>query len=224
MKASLRSIAALVAVTLAVLGSTNSLPIETKELEGTIWGTSPPVECPRKTYVLVGTDSFSNAYDGDTSTAEANGLLCIHMQGLPAPSGLIPAQYTTNGGALRNSWSGGKLFVVPQVEGMYLSTPEIADDICATYGALNFYVGGARMAEFHDGDTQAGWTGWAFWSQALLLPMNGRHTFDGRLWVKINDQESNPWSGGGEERLALTFKLVAQLDLCEPEYMFAVPE
>lgn len=166
---------------------------------------------PRKTYVLVGTDTTSNPYNGDTSTGEANSLLCIALMGLAKPGGLLPAQYVTDGGALRNSWSGGKLFVVPAVEGTQLQTEAIADDLCYNYGKMTFGLIGARMAEFHDGDNDEGWAGWAFWGEAVRQPFKGEHTFDGRLWVKISDQSSNPWSTSlKREVMALTFVKIAQ--------------
>lgn len=220
MKASLGSIAALLVVTLAVLSSAEIIPIEEEGPRVPIFDTPieipieipfPPLD-PPKDYVLVGADNFSNPYNGDTSTAEANSLLCILNLGLPQPRGL-PAAVTTPGGALKNSWSGGKLFIVPKVEGTKLTSEIFADAICSGYGAQIFNVHGARMAEFHDGDNAAGWAGWGFWAEALKQPIHGRHTFDGRLWVKINGQSSNPWDNGGGERMALTFMKKAEVRL-----------
>ena len=218
MKASLRSIAALVAVTLAVLSSAQIIPIEEEgprapDVDPPSKQTPikmPPVEM--KDYVLVGADNFSNAYTGDTSTAEANSLLCIYAQGLPKPYGL-PEPVTTPGGALKNSWSGGKLFIVPKVQGTYLASEAIADSLCAKYGEQNFNQHGARMAEHHDGDNTAGWAGWGFWAEALKLPQHGTHTYDGRLWVKINGQPANPWDNGGGVRMAYTWVKKLELTL-----------
>ena len=213
MKASLRSIVALLAFTLAVLSSAQIIPIEegcprapdVEPVYPPVSGSStiqPPP--PPKDYVLVGADAFSNPYKGDTSTAEANSLLCILAQGLPKPLGLLEP-VTTPGGALKNSWSGGKLFIVPKVQGTYLASEAIADTLCANYGAQNFNEYGARMAEFHDGDNKAGWAGWGFWAEALKSPVHGTHTYDGRLWIKINGQPTNPWDNGGGVRMVLTF-------------------
>lgn len=231
MKTSLRLIAAFVAVTLAVLGSAKKLPIDEDPGNSTpiripppadsenpiVYGSAVPAGYPVYApnwcsvcydYVLVGADSSSNAYNGDTSTTQVNKLLCIAPQGLPAPVGLPPPVYTP-GGALKNSWSGGKLFIVPDVRGTDLTSEAVADNICANYGAKNGYptVTGARMAEFHDGQNGAGW---GFWGEKHNLGDN----FDGRLWVKINDQNSNPWSNGGGVRLALTFVKKAIKMLC----------
>ena len=216
MRASLRIIAAFVAVTLAVMSSARQAPIDGGEQVPDAPGSYVPpvtIEHPAtKDYILVGADSVSNPYNGDTSTADANSLLCIYALGLPKPAGL-PAPVTTPGGALKNSWSGGKLFIVPKVEGTYITSPGVADNLCATWGEQYFKTHGARVAEFHDGANTEGWAGWGFWAEALKLPMHGRHTFDGRLWIKINDQSSNPWDNGGGERLALTFVRKSEIKL-----------
>jgi hypothetical protein len=177
---SLMYITALAGITLAVLTSAVEVQDDLKK----------PA---KRTFVLVGVDSTSDPYAGDTPISEAHSMLCLLPVGLPQPVGLKPAAYVTPGGATRNSWSGGKLFAIPLVEGAYLTSQSVADGLCSSYGQMNFGVVGARMAEFHDGDITV-WAGWAFWSEALLLPQNGAHTFDGRLWVRITDQESNPWS------------------------------
>ena len=72
MKASLRSIVALVAVTLAVLSSAQIIPIEEEGPKPPV--VDPPVKEPStrqppvemKDYVVVGADALSNAYNGDT--------------------------------------------------------------------------------------------------------------------------------------------------------------
>ena len=208
MISTLMRIAALAAVTLAVL---------TSGAEAQEDSFRPPYN-PRRTFVLVGVDRTSDPYNGDTLLSEAHSLLCIVPLELPEPKGLTPAAYQTPGGAMRNTWSGGKLFVVPLVEGTYLSSEQVADNLCYSYAKKNFAVYGARMAEFHDGDSKT-WAGWAFWSEALLSPVHGRHTFDGRLWVKINDQPSNPWTTGGDWATALTFVKIAQQD---EEFIFVL--
>jgi hypothetical protein len=200
MLSSLTYITGLAAITLAVLTSAVEVQDDLKR--------SP--YNPKRTFVLVGVDSTSNPYVGDTSISEAHSMLCLLPLGLPQPAKLTPAAYVTPGGATRNSWSGGKLFAIPLVEGAYLTSQSVADGLCSSYGETNFGVTGARMAEFHDGDTEV-WAGWAFWSEALLLPQNGAHTFDGRLWVRINDQETNPWSTSDSRTTkALTFVKLAE--------------
>ena len=227
MKASLHLIAAFVAATLAALGSAKVLPIDEGPSNPNPWPPAEPDYPPPthevptakptewctvcEDYVLVGADSHSNAYNGDTSTTHAGGLLCLAVQGLPKPNGL-PPPVVTPGGALKNSWSGGYLFVVPSVLGTDLTSPAVADNMCATYGAQKFNVHGARMAEFHDGDNAAGWAGWGFWARALKSAMSPNNSYDGRLWIKINDQNSNPWNNGAG--LALTFIKKAMMNLC----------
>ena len=216
MKSSLQFVAALVAVTLALLGSAKVLPIDEdpdNPVKNAPTKFRPPTEdptIPRSTcgiYVLVGADSYSNPYSGDTSTTKASSLLCIHFQGASAPPGL-PPPVVTPGGALKNSWSGGDLFVVPKVLGTDLTSPAVADNMCATHGAQKYGMIGARMAEFHDGDNAAGWAGWGFWGIAAHIS----ETFDGRLWTKINDQNANPWDNGAG--LALTFIKKKSMMLC----------
>jgi hypothetical protein len=181
---------------------------------------SPEGRRPRpqlKNYILVGTDEKSNAYAGDTDTKEAHGLLCIKKLNLPQPSGLSPAPSTTPGGALRDSWSGGYLFVIPNVTGTTLTSRAVADNLCNKYGQSNYGVTDYRMAEFHDGD-QKGLAGWSFWGDAAYSATRGFEGFNDRLWVAINDQNANPWgaynqTADGQSRKALTFNKLAQVRL-----------
>lgn len=227
MKASLHLLAAFVATTLAVLGSAKVLPIDQDPDNPSpikIWPPADEEESAHKVptgkpsawcsicrnYVLVGADSYSNPYHGDTSTTQANSLLCIAGQGIPKPHGL-PDPVVTPGGALKNSWSGAQLFTVPNVLGTDLTSLGHADHICATYGAQKYpSIVGARMAEFHDGDNDAGWAGWGFWGEQAYLS----DTFGGRLWIRINDQSTNPWDNGGGARMVLTFMKKAMIMLC----------
>jgi hypothetical protein len=170
-----------------------------------------------KNYVLFGTDGNSNAYTGDTSTSEAHGLLCLAKVNLPKPAGL-PAPVTTPGGALRDSWSGGYIMVVPNVPGQKLTSKAVADGICNSYGQQNYGVAGFKMAEFHDGDKQAGWAGWSFWGDASLAARRGFEGFNDRVWTSISDQNANPWgvynqTGNGQVRKALTFVKTNQIRL-----------
>jgi hypothetical protein len=169
----------------------------------------PPNPVGLKYYALFGTDGNSNAYTGDASTSEAHGLLCIAKVNLPKPAGL-PAPVNTPGGALRDSWSAGYVMVVPNVPGQKLTSKAVADGICNSYGRQNYGVAGFQMAEFHDGDKQAGWAGWSFWGDASLAARRGFEGFNGRVWTSISDQNANPWgvynqTGNGQIRKALTF-------------------
>ena len=215
MRASLRIIAAFVAATLAVMSSARQAPIDGGEQVPDAPGSYVPpvtIEHPAtKDYILVGADSVSNPYNGDTSTADANSLLCIYALGLPKPAGL-PAAVTTPGGALKNSWSGGKVFLVPHVTGTSITSPAVGDNLCATWGEQTFHTHGARMAEHHDGARSEGWAGWGFWAEKLT-PSQGPQSYDGRLWVKINGQSSNPWDNGGGVRHALTWVKKSEIKL-----------
>jgi hypothetical protein len=180
-------------------GSTGSAPADGR----------PSPQLTIKDYILVGTDAKSNPYTGDTDTKEAHGLLCIKKLSLPQPSGLTPGPSTTNGGALRDSWAGGYLFVVPNVTGTTLTSKAVADNLCNKYGQSNYGVTDYRMAEFHDGDQIAGRAGWSFWGDAAYSATRRFEGFNDRLWVSINDQNANPWQSGK----ALTFAKLAQLRL-----------
>lgn len=144
--------------------------------------------------VLVGTDGASNAYTGDTSIKESRGLMCISKTPLlPLPANtLTPFNTITPGGAIRNSWSGGRLFVVPNISGTLLKSRAVSDQICNKYGQK---IGGARMAEFHDGTPTAGNpAGWSFWADGSVADPNDLVAGKSRLWIAINDQNANPWN------------------------------
>lgn len=143
-----------------------------------------------KIYALFGSDAFTNPYHGDTSTNEVLPLLCIKKMGLPTPAGLYSAT-RTNGGAMRGTWSGGKVIVVPDVQGKSLISKESADLKCQLQGLKVLGEDGFRMAEFHDGDRAAGIAGWDFWADASAIEM--LKISDQRYWVSINDQRANPW-------------------------------
>jgi hypothetical protein len=143
-----------------------------------------------KTYALFGSDASTNPYHGDTDTSAVLPLLAIKKMGLPTPAGLYGAT-RTNGGAMRGTWSGGKVIVVPDVQGNSLASQAIADLQCQLQGLKVLGEDGFRMAEFHDGDRSAGVAGWDFWADASAigtLQISGQ-----RYWVSINDQSANPW-------------------------------
>jgi hypothetical protein len=145
-----------------------------------------------KTYVLFGSDEQTDPYQGDTSVQELRSQLCIRKGSLPQPEGL-PATTTTPGGALRGSWSGGEVLIIPNVPGTALRSQAVADRMCQQVGMATGRGMGFRMAEFHDGDQQAGWAGWDFWAEAYG-PESGLPDGTARYWVHINDQPAaNPW-------------------------------
>jgi hypothetical protein len=144
----------------------------------------------RKPYALFGADAFTNPYSGDTDINAVLPLLGIKKMGLPKPIGL-PSSTTTPGGALRSSWSGGKVIIVPDVQGKTLTSQAIADESCRIQGITYMGEDGFRMAEFHDGDRNAGMTGWDFWADASAMAVLKISSI--RYWVKINDQQANPW-------------------------------
>ncbi len=86
-----------------------------------------------KKYALFGSDNLTNPYQGDTDSNEVRSLLCIQKKNLPAPSGLPPST-TTNGGALRGSWSGGRVLIVPEIQAGTLTSQLLADEKCRLQG------------------------------------------------------------------------------------------
>jgi hypothetical protein len=143
-----------------------------------------------KVYALFGADAMTNPYRGDTDIQAVLPLLAIKKSGLPQPVGL-PCTNTTNGGALRGSWSGGKVIIVPGIQGSSLISQAVADEKCRRQGLQLLGEDGFRMAEFHDGDNNAGWAGWDFWAEASALSVV--KIGETRYWVYINDQPANPW-------------------------------
>jgi hypothetical protein len=142
----------------------------------------------RKFYTLFGADNSTNPYEGDTETRELRSLLCIKKSKLPAPAGLPPATETP-GGALRGTWSGGKVVIAPNVRGTELTSLEVANQKCNAQGMKIWKEEGFEMAEFHDGDRKAGLVGWDFWAE-----VSTKQRLDNtRYWVWIDDTPANPW-------------------------------
>lgn len=143
-----------------------------------------------KTYAQVRYDSQTDPYSGDTSVNQALSLLCIRKSPELAVDP-IPNQTQsaiTPGGASKNSWSGGEIFAIPNVLGSSLVSPEVADGKCNQAGQERYHLSGFRMAEFHDGSAPN--AGWGFWAQSDDPNLSSPGI---RYWVKINDQNANPW-------------------------------
>jgi hypothetical protein len=138
------------------------------------------------TYALVGSDGFTDAYEGDTHTRQFLPVLCIHKNGVPHPgTEVIGPLSWTSGGSARKTWSGGTLALSRPVQGSLLTSRSEADALCASQ-----FGPGYRMAEFHDGD-EGYPSGWDFWDEvrgADLAPFQNT-----RFWVSIDDQNANPW-------------------------------
>jgi hypothetical protein len=143
-----------------------------------------------KQYALFGSDELTNPYQGDTDIKEVHSLLCLQKNNLPAPLGL-PTSMTTAGGALRGSWSGGRVVIVPNVQASKLTSQGLADEKCHLQGQQVTGEDAFRMAEFHDGDRRAGWAGWDFWAEVSSI--EGLDNRNIRYWVRINDRPANPW-------------------------------
>ncbi|MFJ9949343.1 hypothetical protein [Kitasatospora sp. NPDC091207] len=127
--------------------------------------------------VEVGGGTVGDAYYGDTPASATLPVLCLTVDGSPAPAGISIGFY--------NGWAQGTLAVSRPVKGTRLNSRAAADSVCqSTFGI------GWRQAEFHDGHygpdlAQSG--GWNFWGYGNL-PTNTR------FWVAINDQPANPWN------------------------------
>lgn len=109
-----------------------------------------------------------NAYQGDTSCANALPILCLNPDGAPNPG--VATDFT-------NGWARGFVYLTAPVPGVALGSLANANAICAAR-----FGPGYRMAEFHDG---AGGWGWQAYGN-----------IDGasRFWVYINDQNANCWN------------------------------
>ncbi|MBO1417508.1 hypothetical protein [Streptomyces sp. FH025] len=118
-----------------------------------------------------------DAYHGDTAPSVSLPVLCLNVDGSPAPAGLSIGFY--------NGWAQGTVALSQPVKGSRLNSRAAADSICqASFGS------GWREAEFHDGHygpdlSQSG--GWTFWAYGNI-PNNTR------FWTAINDQPANPWN------------------------------
>jgi hypothetical protein len=160
------------------------------ERKAMTWSVLNIVVLDGRPYALFGADAVTNAYNGDTEIDAVLPLLGIKKMGLPKPAGLHGSTLT-NGGAMRGTWSGGKVIVVPAVQGKSLTSRAIADLQCRLQGLKVLGEDCFRMAEFHDGDREAGLVGWDFWADASAMEM--LKISDQRYWVSINNQQANPW-------------------------------
>jgi subtilisin family serine protease len=151
----------------------------------------------------VGSDGVTNPYAGDTIIDQFLPILCLRVDGRPAPSQITFDMY--------NGWSQGEARLTPPIAATVLTSRAQGDYICSeTYGD------GWRLAEFHDGYYPTGqdpWSaqgpiaelpeeeppggihwvpgGWSFWADGTLA--TGQ-----RFWVAIDDQPANPWDSQGE--------------------------
>ena len=123
-------------------------------------------------YVHVGSDGVTDAYNGDTTIDQYRPLLCLQVDGQPAP----PISFD-----FYNGWVGGNLAVTGPIQGAQLTSQARGDEICA-----QILGAGYRMAEFHDGSG-----GWSYWGAGSIAPGT-------RFWTAINDQPANPWNSSGD--------------------------
>lgn len=125
----------------------------------------------------VGSDSLTDAYNGDTSTSTTLPILCIYQNGSPLPSGITPGFY--------DGWSKGHVALSLPVAGTSITSLAVANGYCSGYLGT-----GWRMAEFHDGWYGPGLIyqgGWSFKAFGTIPSTT-------RFWVYINDQLANPWN------------------------------
>jgi hypothetical protein len=132
-------------------------------------------------YVHAGADGTTNPYSGDTTVDQYLPVLCLLVDGRPAPGGITFDYY--------NGWSRGAVKATAAVRGADLVSRAAADAMCAqSFGT------GWRMAEFHDGRYGASFEyagGWSYWAAGQLTPGS-------RYWVAIDDQPANPWNSAGD--------------------------
>jgi hypothetical protein len=114
-----------------------------------------------------GGPKMCNPYDGDWHVLRKLPLLCVRIDNRDPPAGWNQL----GGGAFVR----GEVAVTPPIYGIQLLGQVPGDALCAQqFGA------GWTMASFHDG------FGWGFFGV-------GRTPTDTRFWVRIRDQQSNPW-------------------------------
>lgn len=124
-------------------------------------------------YQEVGSDLFTNAYEGDTPCSEWRPILCLNQDGAVVPPDLEGVIGFYHG------WAAGNMAITPlnrPVRGTALTSREAADNLCAAA-----FGEGWRMAEFHDG--VGGWNWYAY----------GNIASGTRFWTANNDQPANPW-------------------------------
>lgn len=149
------------------------------------WVINDKVNVNGQNYVQARYDSKTNPYSGDTALDQTLSLLCIRK----SPELTInPIPKIAKSTAYTNSWSGGEVFAIPEVLGSSLLSEEDADSKCQTEGQKRYSLSGFRMAEFHDGIEPSGF---GFYAKSNDPNLNNPNV---RYWVKINDQNANPWS------------------------------
>lgn len=114
-----------------------------------------------------------NPYVGDTSCESARPILCVRMDGSPAPANVSFDFY--------HGWVPGEFASTSPVVGNQLTSRRAADQICESELGQGF-----RMAAFHDADGNGGWT----YTGKRGQRMDGQS----RQWVYIDDQPGNCWN------------------------------
>ncbi len=123
------------------------------------------------TSCLLGRDSSTDSYKGDTPCDRRLPVLAINKLGMPKPPEI------SEGPWLR--WSGARVRLTQPWLGFAMTSLAAANDL-----VREEFGPGWRMAEFHDG------SGWNFWADCSGVAKD----FDDRFWVYINDQPANPWN------------------------------
>ncbi len=156
-------------------------------------------------WIIVGADTTTDAYAGDTADNQSRRILCFIPGSAPEP------QASTSGNIVRNAyqdhfngqydafyhaWSGGQIGLSEPYSGTQLTSLATADQFCATDVDPN-----ARMLEHHDNGV-GGWNvggSIAPGTKALLQLRKADNYHDAsntpgsRFWVHINDQPANLW-------------------------------
>ncbi|MEV6976865.1 hypothetical protein [Kitasatospora sp. NPDC093806] len=176
----IKRLAAATAAAVAVLVPLTAAPANATTSEATHYGMTWEVlnYGPDNTVQVGGPGgSASNAYYGDTAPWASLPVLCLNVDGRPAPAGISLGFY--------NGWALGSVALSRPVKGSELTSRDAADGVCRSTFGRNW-----REAEFHDGHFGANYAetgGWTFWASGNL-PKGVR------FWTAINDQRANPWS------------------------------
>ncbi len=114
-----------------------------------------------KNITLVGGDTTTNAYNGDTSTRTTLPVLCINVNNAPKPDTVQTSFY--------RGWSFGRILLSTPKRGTALTSLTVANKVCSDQ-----YGQGWRMAEFHDGFHNGSRGGWGFYALSSFMTLSPR--------------------------------------------------
>lgn len=154
-----------------------------------------------------------DAYEGDTSCAEARPILCVNVDNSPRPNYPIPGAGGVMAKEFYRGWLGGHMATTQPVVGATMTNPKNGDGPGNPDTTCREAFGdGWRMAEFHDGKYVEGmkrdqyygngaWHSPSPWPKRRIELRDGGWSFAGyghvredtRFWVRNIGQPANCW-------------------------------